>query len=138
MSIARASEKLPARYGATSKGVISFAAEHIMVPDDKLYIRDLGGAIKKEHDELQTRFVPTWRGTGITVEEVCFDVRISATVKSDYDFSEKEWAMVWLTAEEQGIGASRSQGYGRFKVTEWTPLTATGRKKQTRRATGTT
>jgi CRISPR/Cas system CSM-associated protein Csm4 (group 5 of RAMP superfamily) len=30
--------------------------------------------------------------------------------------------MIWLTAEQQGIGASRSQGFGRFEVTSWERL----------------
>jgi hypothetical protein len=127
VSVARASDKLPAKYGTTSKGVISFAREHIFVAEDKL---PLG---RKEHDDMATRFVPTWRGTGITVEEVVYDAKISATVKTDYPFSEKEWAVIWLTAEEGGIGASRSQGYGRFTVTDWYPITESGRKRRTRK-----
>ena len=31
----------------------------------------------------------------------------------------KEWAAIWLTAEKNGIGASRSQGFGTFKVVAW-------------------
>ena len=113
VSIARAADKLPAKYGTTGKGVIGFAAEHIFVPDDKLYMG------RKEHDELHTRFVKTRFGSGITVEEVVYDVKLSATVKTDFDFGEQAWAMVWLTAESQGIGSSRSQGYGTFVVEDW-------------------
>lgn len=31
----------------------------------------------------------------------------------------EQWAMIWLTGEQQGIGATRSQGYGRYTVTRW-------------------
>ena len=30
--------------------------------------------------------------------------------------------MIWLTGEQQGIGASRSQGFGRYEVTGWERL----------------
>ncbi len=85
-----------------------------MVLEDRLYLG------RQEHDDLHTRFVKTWRGTGITVEEVCRDVKISATVVADHLFTEEQWAMVWLTGERQGLGASRSQGFGVYTVTEWT------------------
>ncbi len=65
------------------------------------------------------RFVSTFRGTGIQYEEYVEDAKINFTIASDYDFSEEEWAMLWLTGQEQGIGASRSQGFGRYKVIGW-------------------
>lgn len=116
-SVARAVNKLPAKFGATNKGVLSFIAEHVVVPEDRLHLG------RQEHDDLHTRFVATWRGTGITVEEVVHDVKISATVLSDYLFTAEQWAMIWLTAERQGLGASRSQGFGVFTVTDWTQQT---------------
>lgn len=27
--------------------------------------------------------------------------------------------MLWLTGQQQGIGASRSQGFGRYEVVAW-------------------
>ncbi len=112
-SSARATNKLPAKFGATNKGTLSFVAEHIVVPTDKLHMG------RSYHDDHHTRFVATWRGTGITVEEVCYEVKLSAPVWSDYNFTEEQWAMIWLTAEQIGIGASRSQGFGTFTVTTW-------------------
>jgi hypothetical protein len=38
VSIARAANNLPEKYGATRKGIISYTAEHIGVVEDKLYI----------------------------------------------------------------------------------------------------
>jgi len=32
---------------------------------------------------------------------------------------DEEWAMIWLTGQQQGIGTSRSQGAGRYTITEW-------------------
>lgn len=114
VSICVASGKLPERFGKTKKGTKGFVAEHVCVADDKLYFG------RQEHDEVQTRFVPNRFGTGITVEEVCFEVEITSTIFTDYDFTQREWAMIWLTAEQNGIGASRSQGFGTFSVLEWT------------------
>lgn len=115
-SIARATNKLGKRWGETGKGVLSFVAEHIHVVDDRLHF-GMG-----EHDALHTRFVRSRYGTGITVEEVVHEVKLAATVVSDHDFAEHDWAMIWLTAELQGLGSSRSQGCGRFQVTTWERL----------------
>ena len=30
--------------------------------------------------------------------------------------------MIWLTAERMGIGASRSQGFGKFEIVKWEPV----------------
>lgn len=55
---------------------------------------------------------------------------IAATVRTDYEFSEKEWAMIWLTGQEQGIGANRSQGVGRYTVTKWDLITEKPKRKK--------
>jgi hypothetical protein len=52
---------------------------------------------------------------------------VGFTVVSDYEFSEKEWATIWVTGGSQGIGASRSQGYGRYIVTRWDQLPSGGK-----------
>ena len=44
---------------------------------------------------------------------------IPFTVVTDHDFTDKDWAMIWTTGELQGLGASRSQGYGTYTVTKW-------------------
>jgi hypothetical protein len=112
-SVARAVGKLPDRWGLTRKGIVSFVAEHVCVVEDRLYL-----GVDKPSGVIQ-RFVHTFRGSGIQYEEYVEDAKVSFTVRSDHDFSEQEWAMVWLTAQEQGVGASRSQGFGRFTVVEW-------------------
>lgn len=113
-SVAVASGKLNGRgWGKTNKGLLAFMAEHVFVVETRLH---LGVAAPTGIDQ---RFVHTWRGTGIQYEEFCEDVKIDFTVKADHEFSEHEWAMIWLTGQEQGIGASRSQGFGRYEVTRW-------------------
>jgi len=63
--------------------------------------------------------VSTFRGTGIQYEEYVDDAKVDFTLMADHDFTEQEWATIWLTGEQQGIGASRSQGYGRYEVSKW-------------------
>lgn len=113
-SVAGAAGKLPLKaWGLTRKGLLGFVAEHICVVEDRLH---LGVA---EPSGVGQRFVHTFRGSGIQLEEYADDVKLDFTVASDYDFPAEQWAMIWLTGEQQGIGASRSQGYGRYKVTRW-------------------
>lgn len=91
----------------------AFVAEHVCVMEDKL---PLG---LTEPTGIHQRFVSTHKGTGIQYEEYCDDVDINFTILTDHKFTDEQWAMIWLTGEQQGIGATRSQGYGRYMVTQW-------------------
>jgi hypothetical protein len=115
-SIAVAARKLKkSGWGSTNKGIKSFLAEHVFVLEDRLY---LGVA---EPTGIAQRFIHTFRGTGIQYEEFVQDAVISFTVATDQSLTDEEWAMIWLTGEQNGIGAARSQGYGRYTVTSWEP-----------------
>lgn len=113
-NIAVAADKLKGKgWGKTNKGLLSFFSEHMFVVEDRLHL-----GVKEAH-RIDQRFVHTWRGSGIQYEEIVEDAEVNFTVISDYNFSDKEWATIWLIAENQGLGASRSQGYGRFEVVGW-------------------
>ncbi|WP_433233839.1 hypothetical protein [Actinomadura nitritigenes] len=113
-SVAVASNKLKARgWGKTNKGLLSYLSEHVMVVEERLHLG------VSEPTGIAQRFVHTWRGTGIQYEEYVEEAKVDFTLVTDHDFSEEEWAMIWLTGEQQGIGASRSQGYGRYEVVRW-------------------
>lgn len=113
-SVAAAAGKLPlTKWGATNKWLKAFVAEHICVMEDKL---PLG---LTEPTGIAQRFVHTHNGDGIQYEEYCDDVDIDFTITTDHNFPEEQWAMLWLTGEQQGIGATRSQGYGRYTVVKW-------------------
>lgn len=113
-SCAVAAGKLDGRgWGKTNKGLLSFFAEHVHVVEDRLHLG------VTEATGIAQRFVHTWRGTGIQYEEYVTDAKVSFTVESDYEFTDEQWAHIWLTGERQGIGASRSQGYGKYTVTSW-------------------
>ena len=113
-SCAVAAGKLTARgWGKTNKGLLSYLSEHVFVVEDRLYLG------VTEPTGINQRFVHTFRGSGIQYEEYVEDAQLDFTVIADHDFSEKEWAAIWTSGEQQGIGASRSQGYGRYEVTRW-------------------
>jgi hypothetical protein len=125
ISIAAATEKVPIRgWGKTSKWVYGFFAEHVFVPETTVYLKDPNsGDHVTEASEVIQRFVKTKMGqTGIQYEEVCYDVTVDFTVVTDYEFKARDWAMIWTTGEMNGLGASRSQGYGRYEVTRWEPV----------------
>lgn len=113
-SVAVASGRLKSRgWGTTNKGLLNYLAEHVMVLEDRLH---LGVA---EPTGVAQRFIHTFRGAGIQYEEYVEGAKIDFTVISDHDFSNDEWAEIWLKGEQQGIGASRSQGFGRYHVVRW-------------------
>lgn len=109
----------PRGWGKTNKGINGFLAEHLFVVEDKLHLATVDGQPVTEPTGVNQRFVHTWRGSGIQYEEFVVDARIDFTVIADYDFSERDWAAIWTSGEQQGLGASRSQGYGRYAVTKW-------------------
>lgn len=128
-SVARAVGNLDARYGLTKKGTLSFVAEHIIVVEDRLFIYQMDAATKKavpvyEPSGILQSFPrnPITRQTGIQYTEYVEDAIVGFTVVSDYKFKHDEWATMWVTGGSQGIGASRSQGYGRYDVTRWDAL----------------
>ena len=116
-NVAAAAGKIPGKkYGTTNKGLLGFVAEHIIVVEDRLHLG------VTEASGIVQRFVHTFRGTGIQYEEYVSDAKLPFTVETDWDFGDEFWAMLWLTGEQQGVGASRSQGFGRYEVTQWERL----------------
>jgi hypothetical protein len=101
------------KWGTTNKGLMGFVAEHVMVVEDRIYLG------RMEPNGINQRFVHTFRGSGIALEEYVSDAKVTFTVITDWPFTEEFWAMVWLTGEQQGLGATRSQGFGRYTVETW-------------------
>lgn len=126
-SIAAAAEKIKKRGWANipQKGVKSFLAEHFFVVEDRLHLREVPEprriAFVKEPTGIYQHFpsVNMGKGRAIAYEEYCEDVSLTFTVITDMELSEQDWAMIWLTGGEQGLGALRSQGFGRYQVTKW-------------------
>lgn len=100
-------------WGKTNKGLLNYLAEHVFITQDRLHLG------VTEPTGINQRFVHTFRGSGIQYEEYVTDAVIDFDVIADHDFTDQEWAVIWTSGEQQGIGASRSQGYGRYAVTRW-------------------
>jgi hypothetical protein len=124
-SVAGATKKIPLKsWGETRKGLLNFIAEHVCVEQSTLPVfqresEDSDLIACYEPSEINQRFVATWRGTGIQYEEIIHNAVIDFSILTDHPFTEENWAMIWLTGEQQGIGATRSQGYGRYTITKW-------------------
>lgn len=106
----------PRGWGKTNKGVLGFLAEHVFVVEDRIGL----GVI--EPSGIDQRFVHTWRGSGIQYEEYVHDAKVGFTVVSDHDFGKDFWPILWVIAERNGLGASRSLGFGTFEVQAWEVL----------------
>lgn len=100
-------------WGLTNKWLTKWLPEHCFVLEDRIYLgRDIP-------DGIAQRFVVSRHGTGIQLEEYALDVKLDFTVVTDFEIKPADWAAIWTTAEFQGLGASRSQGYGTFKMLGW-------------------
>jgi hypothetical protein len=128
-SAARAVGNLDARFGLTKKGTLSFIAEHIIVVEDRLYLYQLDPATGKAVNVTAPSGVrqsfpknPITNQTGIQYSEYVDNAIVAFTIMSDWEFTEMQWATILLTSSYQGIGASRSQSFGRYTVTKWDPI----------------
>lgn len=104
---------------AYKKGLKGWLPEHLFVADRVLPLFRQDGSPVMEPDRTLQKFVHTHRGDAIQFEELVADAVIRFRVKADVDLTPEQWAMIWLTGQDQGIGASRSQGFGTYTVTAW-------------------
>ena len=74
----------------------------------------------------------TQYGSAPHYKEYVTDCDINFTVITDYKFEPEHWAQIWLTGQEQGIGASRSAGFGRYTVTRWEQVNPEPKAKATK------
>ena len=117
------------RWGPTKKGTRSFFAEHVFIAERciPLWTSTPAGLLAPvlEATRIDQRFVSTFRGTGIQYEEIVDPAIVMFTIHTDHDFSSEKdkggevWPLLFLTAEANGLGASRSQGYGTFSTTRF-------------------
>jgi hypothetical protein len=127
VSVAVAAKKLQMQgWGATRKFLTNYLPEHVFIPETKLWL-----GVKEPSGILQ-QFVHTHRGSSIQYQEFVQDVTLDFTVVSDHDFSPKEWGLIWTTGEFQGLGASRSQGYGVYQIVKWDTKPTKGLKLKTK------
>lgn len=118
------------RKGPSKKGAKNYAAERIFVVEDRVYVeRDEPDGV-----ELQIGHVSGPQGQRSTLTNIEYIERptVTFTIKEmvaapgkdeDPSFSDDEWANIWMSAEENGLGASRSYSHGRFDVVGWEVVT---------------
>lgn len=132
VSVAVSAKKIEMKgWGETKKWLTKFLPEHVFVVEDKLLLEKPDRTPFTFEDlkppskigGINQRFVTTRMSQrAIQYEEFVLGAEFDFTFVSDYDFSEKDIAMLWLTGEMEGIGAARSAGFGRYTVTEWKRL----------------
>lgn len=114
VSVAAAAEKINMTgWGATRKWLTKFLPEHVFVVEERLYLGT------HEPTDILQQFVHARNQSSIQYQEYVTDAEFDFTVVTDWDFSDRDWAMIWTTGERNGLGASRSQGYGTYSVTKW-------------------
>lgn len=133
VSVAVAAKKLEMTgWGATRKWLTNFLPEHVFVLEETIPLqqRDEAGnlVMVKAPTGIFQQFVHTHRGSSIQYQEYVKDTEIEFTVISDHPFTSKDWGMIWTTGERNGLGASRSQGYGTYGVTKWDAVDLEGKK----------
>jgi len=125
VSVAAAVGKVDLKgWGLTRKWINAFAAEHLFIIEDRmpLYRYNENGDLEPvtEPTDVVQRFVKNKMGQmGISYEEYIDEAILHFSLSSDHDFNNEFYGMIWTTGEQQGLGASRSQGFGRYKVTRW-------------------
>ena len=120
VSVAVAADKIKQQgWGTTRKWISGFFPEHVFILEEKLYLQDQFGTFITEPTDILQQFVHTRFGSSIQYQEYVTNARFDFTIVSDYLFTDKDWGAIWTTGELNGLGASRSQGYGTYRVIRW-------------------
>lgn len=100
------------------KGLMRYAAEAVHVDDYSIGLGVKEPTRVEEH--IKHPMTPTGPISTISRVEVVERPTLTFTVKVRDDFLPRAaWGRIWQTAEEIGIGAERSQGYGKFDLVEF-------------------
>lgn len=106
------------RWGVTRKGPKAFVAERVFVDPDAIPL----GMVEPSGVELFIGHTTGPKGpqSNLTYHEYAARPCITCQVRALRDeLTADQWASLWTYAEENGFGALRSQGYGRFDVVGW-------------------
>ena len=126
VSVAVGANKIQQKgWGQTKKFLTNYLPEHVFVTNKELWL-----GVREPTDVLQ-QFVHTHRGSSIQYQEYVRDTTVEFHVVSDHPFTQEDWGLIWTTGENQGLGASRSQGYGTYEVTRWDPCLPKGVDEET-------
>jgi hypothetical protein len=103
------------RWGKTKKGARNFLAERVFVEEDRLHL----GRAKPDGLEMVIGHVdgPQGRRSTLAYHEFVLRPTVSFTVMSYRDeVTADQWQEILVLGQENGLGALRSQGHGRFDV----------------------
>jgi hypothetical protein len=106
------------RWGATKKGPKSFLAERVFVSPTELWL----GRDEPDGVDMVIGHVTGPQGPRSTLgyheyvrqPRITFDVLVAKDA-----IAEEHWIDIWMLIEENGIGALRSQGYGKSDIMRW-------------------
>lgn len=114
------------RWGRTKKGPKSYTAERTFVLEDRiplslpepsgveLFVGHVSGPQGERSTLTYFEFARRPRITFHLMES-----KVVADKEQPPSLSRKQWATVWVSMQENGLGALRSQGHGRFDVEEF-------------------
>ena len=111
------SSKQKEAYGI-GKSMKSFLAERVFVSPDRLYL----GQAEPDDVELMIGQVsgPQGRRSTLGYHEYVAGATIDFDVLVAHDVIKQEWWVdIWSLMEENGLGALRSQGHGKFDINAW-------------------
>lgn len=106
------------RWGKTQKGPKSFFAERVFISPDRIPL----GRAEPDGVDLFIGHVSGPKGPQSTltyheyVEQATIELDVLVTKD---EVSKEHWPEVWVHAQENGLGALRSQGFGRFDLEAW-------------------
>lgn len=114
------------RWGTTKKGPKNFFNERVFVDPERIHFTRDGQPVKEPDGvELMIVHIEDARGrrSSLAYHEYLERVEMSFDVIVLQNLIEAHrWPELWIHAEENGFGASRSQSFGRFDVTRWERL----------------
>lgn len=109
------------RWGATRKGPKAFVAERAFVEPERLWLN----TSEPSGVELMIGHLTGATGPRSTLgyHEIVLRPAIDFEILVLRDcIAPEQWADIWVHAQENGFGAMRSQGFGRFHLVRWERL----------------
>jgi hypothetical protein len=109
------------RWGVTRKGAKAFVAERVFVQPDKLWL----GVQEPSGVELMVAHLTGPKGprSAIGYHEYVQGAVLCCEILALRDcLRPEQWRDIWLHAQENGLGAKRSQGFGRVDLEQWERL----------------
>lgn len=126
VAILYSGKKWGQRAGYQGKAARGLTAERVFISPDKVWLD------RQEPDGVEL-FIghangPKGPTSNLTYVEFCENAVIDFEVLVAEDLVPHDaWPSLWVLAQENGLGALRSQGFGRFDLERWEPKRSAGR-----------